>query len=230
MPTAAMIFAAGRGTRMGTLTQTLPKPMIPVAGKPLIDHALALADDSPIERVVINLHHLGDQIANHLGHRDIRFSNEDGQLLETGGGLKKALTLLESDVVITLNSDAVWTGPNPIQSLLAAWDPDRMDALLMLVAPENAIGHKGAGDFLKAEDGMLRRGAGLTYTGCQIIKTDPVAAVAEDVFSLNTVWDQLLENRRLFGIEHHGRWCDVGHPEGITLAETMLRDANVRSV
>ncbi|MCK0140134.1 nucleotidyltransferase family protein [Aliiroseovarius sp. F47248L] len=230
MPNAAMIFAAGRGTRMGALTQTLPKPMIPVAGKPLIDHALALVDDSPIEHVVINLHHLGSQITDHLGHRNIRFSNENDRLLETGGGLKKALTLLKSDTVITLNSDAVWTGPNPIQSLLALWDPNRMDALLMLVAQENAIGHKGAGDFIRADNGALHRGAGLTYTGCQIIKTAPVADVAEDVFSLNTVWDRLLENGRVFGVEHGGRWCDVGQPEGITLAETMLKDANVRTI
>ncbi len=228
MPDAVMIFAAGLGTRMGTLTRTLPKPLIPVNGKPLIDHALALVDDSAIETVVVNLHHLGDQIVNHLGQRDVRYSRETDQLLETGGGLKKALNLLNSDAVVTLNSDAVWAGPNPIKALMQAWDPDRMDALLMLVTPKNAIGHKGEGDFMMEANGALRRGAGLTYTGCQIIKTQPVASIAEDVFSLNTVWDQLLSRGRVFGLEHHGRWCDVGHPEGITLAETMLRDTNVR--
>lgn len=230
MPDAIMIFAAGRGTRMGALTQTLPKPMIPVAGTPLIDHALALVDDSPIETIVVNLHHLGDQIASHLDHRNILFSHEEDQLLETGGGLKQALTLLKSDDVVTLNADAVWAGPNPIPALIDAWDPDRMDALLMLVAPQNAIGHKGRGDFLIGADGVLSRGAGLTYTGCQIIKTARVAEVEGDVFSLNLVWDRLLANGRVFGLEHHGRWCDVGHPEGIILAETMLRDTNVRPV
>ncbi|SEV91993.1 MurNAc alpha-1-phosphate uridylyltransferase [Aliiroseovarius sediminilitoris] len=230
MPDTAMIFAAGRGTRMGALTQTIPKPMIPVAGKPLIDHALALVDDSPIRNIIINLHHLGDQIVDHLDLRDIRFSHEDSQLLETGGGLKKALSSLKSESIVTLNSDAVWTGPNPIPPLLKTWDPGRMDALLMLVAPQNAVGHTGQGDFLMAEDGLLRRGAGLTFTGCQIIKTEPVAAVGDDVFSLNVVWDRLLAGGRVFGLEHQGRWCDVGHPEGITLAETMLKDANVRPI
>ncbi|MCK8463313.1 nucleotidyltransferase family protein [Aliiroseovarius sp. S1339] len=227
MPHTAMIFAAGRGTRMGALTQSLPKPLIPVAGKPLIDHALALIDDSPIDRIVVNLHHLGDQLVDHLNGRDILFSHENHQLLETGGGLKQALSLLKSDEIVTLNSDAVWTGRNPIPALLHAWDPDRMDALLMLVAPQNAVGHKGQGDFLMSPDGILRRGAGLTYTGCQIIKTAAVSKVVEDVFSLNIVWDQMLAENRAFGIEHNGRWCDVGHPEGIVLAETMLRGSDV---
>ncbi|MCI2394705.1 nucleotidyltransferase family protein [Aliiroseovarius sediminis] len=227
MPNEAMIFAAGRGTRMGALTQTLPKPLIPVAGKPLIDHALALIDDSTIEQTIVNLHHLGDQLIDHLADRDITFSDETPRLLETGGGLKQALALLDGDDLVTLNSDAVWTGPNPVTVLLNAWNPDRMDALLMLIAPENAVGHKGQGDFLMGPDGSLRRGAGLTYTGCQIIKTAAVAGVAQDVFSLNVVWDRLLADGRVFGIEHGGRWCDVGHPEGITLAETMLRATDV---
>lgn len=227
MPNSVMIFAAGRGTRMGALTQTMPKPLIPVAGKPLIDHALTLVDDSPIERTIVNLHHLGDQLIDHLADRNVVFSHEAAQLLETGGGLKKALTLLNQDDIVTLNSDAVWAGPNPIQAVLDAWDPDRMDALLVLIAPQNAVGHKGKGDFLLAPDGLLHRGAGLTYTGCQIIKTEPVANVTEDVFSLNLVWDRLLAGNRVYGIEYAGQWCDVGHPEGITLAETMLRDTRV---
>lgn len=227
MTKSAMIFAAGRGTRMGELTQSTPKPLINVAGRALIDHALQLVDESPIENIIVNLHHLGDQIEHHLQRRDILFSREHDQLLETGGGLKKALTLLKTDEVVTLNSDAVWTGANPIPALLTAWDPDRMDALLMLVAPENAVGHKGKGDFLISPDGQLSRGAGMTYTGCQIIKTAAVREVDEHVFSLNTVWDQLLLQGRVFGIEHQGRWCDVGHPEGIALAEAMIGEPDV---
>lgn len=227
MPDTVMIFAAGRGTRMGPLTQTQPKPMITVAGKPLLDHALAIVDDtSDITQVIVNTHYLAEQIHAHLAGRDILFSHED-TLLETGGGLKQALTLHETASVFTLNADAVWSGPNPMQMLLNAWDPDRMDALMLLVPPNNAIGHLGQGDFTMAADGQLTRGPGLVYTGCQIIKTPPVAQIEDHVFSLNEVWDVIRHSNRLFGLAYSGAWCDVGHPDGITLAENMLGGADV---
>lgn len=227
MPNSAMIFAAGRGTRMGSLTKDCPKPLIKVSGRPLIDYAMDLVQSSPIEKTVVNVHYLADQIADHLRDQDVLLSYEAGTVLETGGGLKKALTLLKSDTVVTLNSDAVWTGANPINALLSAWDPANMDALLMLVDHPDAIGHNGAGDFLMSTDGTLQRGQGLTYTGCQIIKTQFVEAIPQDVFSLNLAWDSILQTDRAFGLRHHGQWCDVGHPEGITLAEAMLRNADV---
>lgn len=227
MTDTAMIFAAGRGTRMGALTAKTPKPLIEVAGRALIDHAFALLEESPIRRTVVNVHHLSEQIAKHLEGRDTQISHETDALLETGGGLKKALNLLNSATVVTLNADAVWTGPNPINALLQRWDPSKMDALLMLVDPSDAVAHKGKGDFLQAENGTLTRGPGMTYTGCQIIKTAFVADVPENVFSLNLVWDRLIANGRAFGMRHEGRWCDVGHPEGIIAAERMLEDADV---
>ncbi|SPF79081.1 UTP--glucose-1-phosphate uridylyltransferase [Aliiroseovarius pelagivivens] len=227
MPDTVMIFAAGRGTRMGALTEAQPKPMIPVAGKPLLDHALDIVDGAnSVSQIIVNTHYLADQIHAHLAGRDILFSHED-TLLETGGGLKQALTLHEAASLFTLNADAVWSGPNPMQSLLQAWDPDRMDALMLLVPPENAIGHLGQGDFTMAPDGQLTRGPGLVYTGCQIIKTPPVAQVDEDVFSLNVAWDAIRQADRLFGLPYQGAWCDVGHPDGITLAEQMLGGADV---
>lgn len=227
MPDTVMIFAAGRGTRMGALTETQPKPMIPVAGKPLLDHALKIVDGADgVEQIIVNTHYLADQIHTHLGDRDILFSHED-TLLETGGGLKQALTLHKTASLFTLNADAVWSGPNPMQTLLQTWDPDRMDALMLLVPPENAIGHLGQGDFTMAPDGQLTRGPGLVYTGCQIIKTPPVERVEDDVFSLNVAWDVIRQSRRLFGLPYKGAWCDVGHPDGIILAEKMLEDANV---
>lgn len=226
MPDTAMIFAAGKGTRMGALTKVTPKPLIQVAGKALIDHALALVDDSPVRRTVINTHHLGEQIIDHLTGRGIEISHEE-ELLETGGGLKKALTLLNSSEVVTLNSDAVWSGPNPIQMAINGWDPAKMDALLVLVPTDRAAGHKGNGDFHIDPFGRLKRGPGLVYTGCQIIKTSFVKDVADDVFSLNVVWDRLLKHQRVFGVEYGGGWCDVGHPEGITIAEKMLEYTDV---
>ncbi len=224
---SAMIFAAGRGTRMLDLTRTRPKPLIEVAGKPLIDHAHALTIDAGIQNTVVNAHYLGDQIASHFNGRNVQISNEPDALLETGGGLKHALPLLGADPVITLNSDAVWTGPNPIKRLMEAWDPDRMEALLMLVSNQNAVGHKGKGDFLMSETGRLTRGPGLTFTGCQIIKTNRIATRPETVFSLNPVWDEMIQEDGVFGICHDGNWCDVGHPEGIKLAEDMLERLNV---
>lgn len=227
MPDTVMIFAAGRGTRMGALTQAQPKPMIPVAGKPLLDHALDIVDGyDATTHIIVNTHYLADHIHAHLAARSIIFSHED-TLLETGGGLKQALTLHKPPYLFTLNADAVWSGPNPMQALLNAWDPDRMDALLLLVPPENAIGHLGQGDFTMTPDGQLTRGPGLVYTGCQIIKTPPVAQIKDAVFSLNAVWDAIRQNNRLFGLPYTGSWCDVGHPDGITLAEKMLEDANV---
>lgn len=224
MPGAVMLFAAGRGTRMGTLTRTRPKPLIEVAGRPLLDHALALVDAAGAERIVVNIHHLGDQIRDHLrGRPDIRLSPEP-ELLETGGGLRAALPLLGPGPVITLNTDAVWTGPNPISELRAAWDPVRMDALLLLIDPARAHGHAGGGDFLIDPQGRLTRGPGLIYSGLQITRTEGLGAIGEDVFSMNVLWDRMLREGRLFGHVHDGSWGDVGHPQGIATAEALLQE------
>jgi len=225
-PAALMLFAAGRGTRMGALTADWPKPLLPVAGRPLIDHALALADAAGIARIVVNTHYLGDQIEAHLAGRPaIRISHETPALLDTGGGLGQALPLLESDPVFTLNSDAVWTGPNPLIRLAEAWDPERMDGLVLLVPRAAAHGHLGAGDFILDDEGRVRRGKGAIYTGAQIVKTGGLAAIGEAVFSLNRLWDRMLAGGRLYGLLHEGEWCDVGHPGGIAEAEALLARA-----
>jgi len=219
-----MLFAAGVGTRMGALTAKTPKPLIEVAGKPLIDHALTLADTAKVDKIVVNLHYLGDQIASHLQGRDVALSWEHTQILETGGGLKAALPLLQADTVFTLNTDAVWSGQNPLIELQTAWDPEKMDALLLLLPADKALGHGGKGDFLLAPDGRVSRAAGATapvYLGAQILKTTALTAITEPVFSLNLLWDQAIAQGRAFGLLHQGGWCDVGRPEGITLAETL---------
>ncbi|MDB5658564.1 MAG: nucleotidyltransferase family protein [Cypionkella sp.] len=218
-----MLFAAGFGARMGALTAHHPKPMIEVAGKALIDHALAVADQAGIAKIVINLHYLGDQIASHVQHRDIALSWEP-EILETGGGLKAALPLLGDGPVLTMNTDAVWSGQNPLTQLLNAWDPEEMDALLLLLPASKALGHIGAGDFLLDAEGRLSR-ANQTdspiYLGAQILKTGGLQAISERVFSLNRLWDRLIAERRAYGIIHQGGWCDVGRPEGIALAESL---------
>jgi len=225
VPPPLMLFAAGFGTRMGALTADRPKPLIPVAGRPLIDHALALADDAEITRIVANIHYLPDQITTHLAPRDIALSHETPAILETGGGLKAALPLLGGNPVLTLNTDAVWTGANPLTQLIAAWDSARMDGLLLLLPAACATGHSGTGDFLIDADGRLTRAkgaAGAVYLGAQMLRTAGLADITAEVFSLNLLWDRMITDGRLFGLIHDGGWCDVGRPEGIAQAETLL--------
>ena len=224
-PPPLMLFAAGFGTRMGALTASRPKPLIPVAGRPLIDHALSLADEAGITRIAANTHYLPDQIATHLAPRGIALSHETPTILETGGGLKAALPLLDGNPVLTLNTDAVWTGANPLTQLIAAWDAARMDGLLLLLPAAHATGHTGTGDFLMDGEGRLTRAkgaAGAVYLGAQMLRTDGLADISAKVFSLNLLWDRMITEGRLFGLIHDGGWCDVGKPEGVAQAETLL--------
>ncbi|TCM79995.1 nucleotidyltransferase family protein [Rhodovulum steppense] len=226
MPDALMLFAAGFGTRMGALTADRPKPLIAVAGRALIDHALDLATDAGIARIVVNTHYRAEQLHAHLSGRGVAISHEAGAILDTGGGLRKALPLLGADTVFTLNSDAIWTGPNPLRRLADAWDPDRMDALLLLVAADAARGYRGTGDFALDAEGRVSRAGPSVYTGAQIVRTDLLGDIAEETFSLNRVWDRAIAAGRLFGVLHAGGWCDVGHPGGIAEAEAMLAGAH----
>ena len=223
-PDSLMLFAAGKGTRMAPLTDATPKPLIPVAGRPLLDHALALARTGGARRIVVNTHHLGQQIVDHLAGSDVVVSDESGALLETGGGLRKALPLLDPGPVLTMNPDVVWTGPNPVAALRAAWD-DRMDALLMLVPVDRAQGRIGGGDFALDAKGRIGRGGPFVYTGCQIIRTEGLAGIDAEMFSLNLLWDRMIAQGRAYGLVHPGGWCDVGRPDCIPLAEAMLREA-----
>lgn len=220
-PDSLMLFAAGFGTRMGALTRNRPKPLVEVAGRPLIDHALDLARGAGIGRVVANTHYLGDQIVAHLAGTGVGVSDETDRILETGGGLRKALPLLGPGPVFTLNTDAIWTGPNVLSALRAAWRPG-MGALLALVPVARAVGHSGTGDFTLAPDGRIARGPGHVYTGAQILDPAGLRDIPEDVFSLNLLWDRMLAEGRVFGLVHPGGWCDVGRPDSIPLAEAML--------
>ena len=229
MPKAAMIFAAGFGTRMGVLTQNTPKPLIKVAGKPLLEHAIEIAKSANVSNIVVNTHYLSDQIEFFLKDTpDVQVLKESPDILETGGGLKNALSNLGSNPVYTLNSDMVWKGDNAFSTLLAAWEPSKMDALLLLVKKEKAFQKASAGDFFCSDKGELtRRGnaasAPYIYSGAQIIKTELLSTFNESSFSLNKVWDLMLSKQKAFGVEYGGDWVDVGQPEGITAAEQMMR-------
>lgn len=227
MSLAVMLFAAGFGTRMGALTATRPKPLIEVAGRPLIDHALALIEAHGAGPVVANLHYLPDQLERHLGTRNVRLSYESAEILETGGGLRAALPLLGPGPVFTMNTDAVWRGPNPLDQLAALWRPEEMDALLLCIPRVQAIGHTGAGDFLIGPEMRATRGPGSVYSGVQIVKPDLLHTIPERSFSLNRIWDVMLAKGRLCAVNYPGQWCDVGRPEGIALAESMLAAPDV---
>jgi N-acetyl-alpha-D-muramate 1-phosphate uridylyltransferase len=227
-PFPLMIFAAGFGTRMGELTRDRPKPLIPVAGRPLIDHALQAGARAGVSRIVVNTHYKADQIAAHLADRDILISHEAGTILDTGGGLKAALPMLGEGPVAVLNSDGIWTGANPLAQLAAAWDPDRMEALLLLLPLVRTLAHGPKGDFRLGPDGRISRGAGgedHVYIGAQILKTGRIAATSDAVFGLNRTWTEMIAAGTAFGLVHDGGWCDVGHAEGIAEAERLLHSA-----
>lgn len=222
MPDAVMMFAAGFGTRMRPLTETRPKPLIEVGEQTLIDRTIALARAAEIPRLVANVHYKAQMLIDHLTPLGIETSHETPDILDTGGGLRAALPLLGSNPVFTTNTDAIWTGPNPFALLRAAWQPDKMDALMVCVPLTQTIGRKGGGDFSLSDQGLIARGGDYVYGGVQIIRTDALSAIPQDVFSLNLLWDQMAADDRLFGLPYPGQWCDIGHPEGIPLAEEML--------
>lgn len=224
-----MIFAAGLGTRMGALTRDRPKPLIEVAGRPLIDQALRFAKEAGARPIVVNVHWKADQLRAALAGEPVLIADETEQLLETGGGLRAALPLLGEGPVWTLNSDAAWTGPNPLAALARAWRPG-MEALLLLVPRDRALGHAGAGDFVLDATGRLARGGTHVYTGAQLLRTEGLLEVTDPVFSLNRLWDRAAARGGLYGLVHEGRWCDVGRPESLPLAEALLRDRAPRDV
>lgn len=233
VPGTVMVLAAGFGTRMRPLTAAMPKPLIPVAGRALIDHALDRAAAAGVARAVVNLHDRADMIRGHLAGRSepaIAYSEESPEILDTGGGVAAALRrgLLGSAPFAVMNSDAIWTGRDPLARLAAAWDPAEMDALLLLVPRDRARGYSRAGDFFLDGIRPARRGtaaaAPYVYTGAQILCPAAFGAAPAGAFSLNVVWDGLLQAGRLAAVVHPGAWIDVGTPAGIAEAERALSE------
>ena len=208
IPKAAMIFAAGFGTRMGELTRNTPKPMLSIGGRPMIDHAAGLLREAGVERLVANTHYLPEKLEPHLDDLGIVALRED-PILETGGGLRAARTTLDCDPVITVNPDTIWEGANPALVLAEAWSPE-MSALLMLVPTESAR----PGDF-SLEHGRIRRKGPFLYSGLQIIRTDRLDEIAGEVFSLNRYWDHLMKSGPIHGVVYPGRWTDIGTHEAL---------------
>ncbi len=236
VPSTAMVLAAGLGKRMRPLTATRPKPLVEVAGKALIDHALDRLRAAGVAKAVVNVHYLPGAIEAHLKNRvqgiEIAISDERKQLLETGGGLVRALPLIEADPFLVVNSDNLWVdGPVDALKLLAsAWDDAKMDALLLLVPLARANCHHGRGDFHMSATGKLRRRkphgvAPFVYTGIQLVsKRLFEGELPEGPFSTNLLWDRAIEAGRCYGAVHQGLWFDVGRPESIRQTEDILRE------
>jgi len=236
VPKTAMIMAAGLGKRMRPLTATRPKPLVEVAGGALIDHVLIRLAAAGVERAVVNVHYLADALEAHLNRHsrglDIAISDERAKLLETGGGLIKALPLIDADPFIQVNSDNYWVdGPVDSLSLLAQrWDDDMMDALLLLVPLARANCHGGKGDFhMDAAGRISRRRVGriapFVWTGVQMLSKRLIAEPPADVFSTNVFWDRAIANGRCYGVVHQGLWFDVGTPPAVAKTEALLADA-----
>ena len=230
-----MVMAAGLGKRMRPLTDDRPKPMVELAGKPLIDHVLDRLRAAGVERVVVNVHYLPDVLLRHLERSaadlDVAVSDERGLLLETGGGLVKALPLIDCDPFLAVNSDNYWVdGPtDALKSLASHWDPERMDALLLLVPHARAGNHVGQGDFHMDRFGRLRRRgrsrvAPYVFTGIQMIARRLLDGAPDGPFSTNLLWDRAIAEGRCFGAVHQGLWFDVGSPAALRATEQALAD------
>ncbi|WP_423142201.1 nucleotidyltransferase family protein [Parablastomonas sp. CN1-191] len=230
----AMVMAAGLGKRMRPLTATMPKPLVRVAGKPLIDHSLDRLAEAGVQRAIVNVHYLADALEAHLAKRQapaIAISNERALLLETGGGMVAAEALLP-DPFFCINSDNIWLdGPrSAFHELSAAWDAARMDALLLVVPHARAFNYEGKGDFHLDPHGRVGRRkhgriAPFIYTGIQLVAKRLLREAPEGAFSTNLLWSRAIEEGRLYGVAHLGEWFEVGSPAMIAPTEARLAGA-----
>ena len=232
IPRCAMILAAGLGTRMRPLTDKLPKPLVAVGGKPLINHVLDRLAAAGVETAVVNVHHFADQLEEHLKPRrapKIVISDERSAVLGTGGGVVKALPLLGPGPFFLVNSDTLWIDgvKSNLERLAAGFRPDRMDALLLLAPTATSVGYTGRGDFSMAADGRLRRRnerdvVPFVYAGIAILSPALFKDAPTGAFALTRLFDRAIEQERLFGLRLEGVWMHVGTPEAVVAAEQAI--------
>jgi MurNAc alpha-1-phosphate uridylyltransferase len=233
--TTAMVLAAGLGTRMAPANGVLPKPLLPLGGKALIDHVLDRHVEAGIGRAVVNVHHKADLVEAHLKGRRaprIEISDERDRLLDTGGGVKRALPRLGAGPFLIHNSDSVWiegVGSN-LGRLLEAWDDERMDCLMLLALASQSLGYHGRGDFAFEADGRIRRRVEqeivpFAFTGVSLAHPRLFDGSPDGAFSLNAVWDRAMAAGRAFGLRMEGTWMHVGTPDALAQAEQRLAEA-----
>ena len=228
----AFVLAAGLGMRMRPITESIPKPLVPVAGDTMLDHALNALERSSVSKAVVNVHYLADQIERHVALRknlEITISDERTELLDSGGGIKNGIEHFSQDGMFILNSDSFWVeGARPnLVRMRDMWNPETMDMLLLLAPMTQAVGFDGRGDFFMDSEGLLtRRGeaetAPFVYSGAIAARTDLFRQVKEKKFSLNRLFDEAIEKDRLYGIRLEGLWLHVGTPEAIGEAEDAI--------
>lgn len=234
-PTSAFVLAAGKGERMRPLTETRPKPLVPVAGTPLIDQVLDRLADAHITDAIVNVHYLADQIEDHLRTRKtpkITISDERGELLDTGGGVAKALPKLGNAPFLIHNSDSIWVegmGSN-LDRLIDAWDNATMDSLMLVAPIATSVGYDGAGDFQMDASGRLTRQTGarlapFVFAGVSIAHPRLFDGAPNGAFSLNRPWNAAIEKGRLFGVRLEGIWMHVGTPTAIAEAENAIANS-----
>ena len=233
----AMVLAAGFGKRMRPLTETTPKPLINVAGRPIIDYVFDHLRKAEVTRAVVNVHYLPQQLID-WSRRGVEpaitISDETDAILDTGGGVARALPVLGTEPFFVMNSDSFWIdyGIPALTRLKANWDPEKMDCLLLLLSPEMTVGYDGTGDFEIAADGRLSRKransvAALAYIGGYLVHPRLFENLPGPAFSMNALWDRAIARGRLYGLAHNGRWLHVGTPQAIAKAEEVL--ANYRA-
>lgn len=233
-PSVAMVLAAGLGKRMRPITDTIPKPLVAISGKTLLDWGLDSLAEAGVEKAVVNVHYLPDQIIGHVATRvtpRIEISDERAGLLDSAGGIVKALPQLGGEPFYIVNADTFWIdeGTPNLTRLALAWDDARMDILIMLASLPQATGHSGGTDFLVAADGRLGRAAGapdgLIYAGAAIIHPRIFKDAPEGPVSLNRYFDRAIAAGRLHGMPMHGSWITVGTPDAIAPAEAAVQKA-----
>ncbi|MFC7051943.1 nucleotidyltransferase family protein [Hansschlegelia quercus] len=227
-----MVLAAGLGTRMRPITDTRPKPLVEVGGRTLLDYGLDQLEKAGVPRAVVNVHHHADQMEAYLRDRRapvVTISDERERLMDSGGGVAKALPLLNGDAFLILNADTFWIdgASSNLERMIAFWDPTRMDALLLVAALTASVGYDGAGDFSFATDGRLaRRGerqvTPFAYAGAAIMPRAAFDGAGDEPFSLNRLWNKAIERERLFGWRLDGLWLHVGTPRAVAEAEEAI--------
>ncbi|MFN3624866.1 MAG: nucleotidyltransferase family protein [Hyphomicrobium sp.] len=236
-PKAAMVLAGGYGKRMMPLTKDIPKPMVQLKGRALIDHVLDRIAGAGVKKAVVNVHYCADKLEAHVNKRDqpeIVISDERQELLDTGGGVVRALPMLGDEPFLIHNSDSVWiegVGSN-LERMFSAWDPETMDSLMLLASAATSLGYEGSGDFAMDKDGRLsRRGerqmVPFVFTGVSIAHPRLFEGAPQGVYSLNRLWDAAIDNGRLFGIRLDGLWMHVGTPEALVEAERWIESEDV---
>ncbi|MEM6780859.1 MAG: nucleotidyltransferase family protein [Pseudomonadota bacterium] len=230
-PETAFILAAGKGTRMQPLTDTIPKPMVPLSGKPLIDHTIDALVRDDVRQIVVNLHHFGNKLENHLSARSdakIIFSKES-TLMDTGGGVRKAARKLGDDPFYIINGDAFWTegpGQTALQRLADAWNPDTMDILILLQKTDEMVLTHGTGDYDIDGNGKAIRALSKTgqymFTSIRIMKPEILRGTSEDPFSYLDLLDKAEKEGRLYALVHEGEWHHISTPDDLNRVNAAL--------